>query len=137
MLLYKKMSIRVDYVDYTDEIAPLFSAKPILWKLFFTDLTFFWALVFGPSLLYQYRLEGPNGARHAILTVYDRIRYPPYGNEYKCKNMLNPDSSVFHKYILVCLLITFWLLRREASINYYFLAWVLPAIITWKVFYKK
>ncbi|GIX76799.1 dimethylaniline monooxygenase 2 [Caerostris extrusa] len=66
-----KMTIRVDYVQYMDEIACLLGVKPNLYKLFFTDPKLYWKLFWGPSLSYQYRLKGPHkwkGARDAILT---------------------------------------------------------------------
>ncbi|CAL1300475.1 unnamed protein product, partial [Larinioides sclopetarius] len=55
-----KMSIRVDYIEYMDEIATEIGCKPNLWKILVTDPKLFWALIFGPSLSYQYRLEGPH-----------------------------------------------------------------------------
>ena len=42
-----------------------------------TDPILAWAVMFGPRVPYQYRLHGPDaweGARHAILTVEDRIK---------------------------------------------------------------
>ncbi|GIY32931.1 dimethylaniline monooxygenase 2 [Caerostris extrusa] len=80
-----KLSIRVDYIQYMDEIATEIGCKPNLWKLLFTDMKLFKALAFGPSLPYQYRLDGPHkwdGARNAILTSSERVRYPLSG-EYK------------------------------------------------------
>ncbi|GIY81385.1 flavin-containing monooxygenase 5 [Caerostris darwini] len=74
-----KLSIRVDYIQYMDEIATEIGCKPNFWKLLFTDMKLFKALVFGPSLPYQYRLDGPHkwdGARNAILTSGERVRYP-------------------------------------------------------------
>lgn len=74
-----KMSIRVDYVPYMDEIASIIGVKPNLTKLFFTDIRLFWKLTFGPAVPYQYRLQGPHkwkGAREAIFTCKERIMYP-------------------------------------------------------------
>ncbi|XP_054707669.1 flavin-containing monooxygenase 5-like [Uloborus diversus] len=75
----EKMSIRVDFVQYMDEIAQELGAKPNLWKLMFTDFRLFLRLVFGPCLPYQYRLDGPykwDGAREALLTSDERLHWP-------------------------------------------------------------
>ncbi|CAG2103703.1 unnamed protein product [Medioppia subpectinata] len=69
-------TIQVDWLDFMDELAQQVGVKPRLFKYFFTDPELWRALVFGPSLSYQYRLEGPHswsGARDAILTVDERI----------------------------------------------------------------
>ena len=50
----------VDYIPFLDEIAQLINAKPNLLKYFFTYPKLWSALLFGPSLPYQYRLEGPH-----------------------------------------------------------------------------
>lgn len=74
-----KTSVRVDFVQYCDEIASEIGAKPNLWKLLFTDFLLFWKLMFGPCVSYQYRLEGPHkweGARDAIMTVDERLHFP-------------------------------------------------------------
>lgn len=71
-----KMSVRVDYIQYCDDIASQFGAKPNLLKLLITDLPLFIKIIFGPSLPYQYRLQGPHaweGAREAIMTSEDRM----------------------------------------------------------------
>lgn len=79
---YKKsdrLTTRVDYIDYMDDITSRFGAKPDLVKMFFTDQKLFWALWLGPSLPYQYRLQGPHkwsGARDAILTYKQRVEAP-------------------------------------------------------------
>lgn len=75
----EKLSIRLDFVQYCDEIAKQFGVKPNLWKYLFTDFPLFMKLVFGPSLSYQYRLQGHgkwDGAREAIMTADDRIQWP-------------------------------------------------------------
>ncbi|GBO06514.1 Dimethylaniline monooxygenase [N-oxide-forming] 2 [Araneus ventricosus] len=74
-----KMTLRVDFIPYCDEIASQFGAKPNLLKIFLTDPKLFLKLFFGPSLSYQYRLQGPHsweGAREAIMTSEDRMMYP-------------------------------------------------------------
>jgi len=69
-------TIQVDWVPYMDEIASLFGAKPDLFKIFCTDLPFFFRLYFGPCLPYQYRVNGPHkwaGAKKAIYTYEERV----------------------------------------------------------------
>lgn len=73
------MSLHVDLVSYCDDIASQIGVKPNLWKYFFTDFSLFLKLVFGPSVPYQYRLEGPHqweGAREAIMTCNERLHFP-------------------------------------------------------------
>ncbi|GFT57005.1 dimethylaniline monooxygenase 5 [Nephila pilipes] len=75
----ERHTIQADYIPYLDEITTLFGAKPNLFKIFFTDPMLFWNLWFGPSLPYQYRLQGPHpwpGARRAILDWKKRIVRP-------------------------------------------------------------
>ncbi|CAL1263046.1 unnamed protein product [Larinioides sclopetarius] len=75
----EKMSIRVDYIKYCDDIASQFGAKPNFFKIFLTDPRLFIHLIFGPSLPYQYRLQGPHswdGAREAIMTSKARMLWP-------------------------------------------------------------
>lgn len=75
----ERHTIQADYIPYLDEITALFGAKPNLFKIFFTDPVLFWNLWFGPSLPYQYRLQGPHiwpGARQAILGWKKRIVKP-------------------------------------------------------------
>ncbi|XP_035217740.1 flavin-containing monooxygenase 5-like [Stegodyphus dumicola] len=74
-----RLTTRVDYIEYLDDLTSKFGAKPNLLKIFFTDQELFWALWLGPSLPYQYRLQGPHkwpGARKAILTYKERIQAP-------------------------------------------------------------
>ncbi|KFM64042.1 Dimethylaniline monooxygenase [N-oxide-forming] 5, partial [Stegodyphus mimosarum] len=74
-----RLTTRVDYIEYLDDLASKFGAKPNLLKIFFTDQELFWALWLGPSLPYQYRLQGPHkwpGARKAILTYKERMQAP-------------------------------------------------------------
>ncbi|XP_015795891.1 dimethylaniline monooxygenase [N-oxide-forming] 5 [Tetranychus urticae] len=69
-------TMQIDWVNYMDEIAEQYGAKPNLLKYFFTDPKFWYKLYFGPCLPYQYRLQGPHawdGARNAIMTVDERI----------------------------------------------------------------
>lgn len=71
--------IQSDFVSYLDEINDLFGARPNLFKLFFDDFELWWALMFGPHLAYQYRLQGPHPwprARDAILSYKQRLLRP-------------------------------------------------------------
>ena len=52
---------------------------PVAVELFKTDPKLALQVVFGPCTPYQYRLMGPGkwqGARDAIMTTMDRVRYP-------------------------------------------------------------
>lgn len=72
-------TIQVDVIPYMDELCSEFQAKANLWKLAATDPVLCWALITGPSVSYQYRLQGPHiweGARNAILTLKERIEAP-------------------------------------------------------------
>lgn len=72
-------SVQIDVISYCDDIASKFGVKPNLIKYFFTDFPLFLKLVFGPSVPYQYRLEGPHkweGAREAIMTCNERLCWP-------------------------------------------------------------
>ncbi|GBN61221.1 Dimethylaniline monooxygenase [N-oxide-forming] 2 [Araneus ventricosus] len=74
-----KTTVRVDCIQYCDEIASQFGAKPNLFKILFTDPKLFLKIIFGPSVSYQYRLQGPHswkGAREAIMTSMDRVVWP-------------------------------------------------------------
>ncbi|CAN7937601.1 unnamed protein product [Ixodes hexagonus] len=71
-------TIQVDWINYMDELADQFGARPKMLKYLFTDYELFKALL-GPCVPYQFRLEGPHpwaGARDAILGARDRIHYP-------------------------------------------------------------
>ena len=72
-------TVETKWIKYMDDITKEFGAKPNLWKYFFTDNQLWRAVLFGPCLPYQYRLDGPHrwsGARDAIISVYDRILHP-------------------------------------------------------------
>jgi dimethylaniline monooxygenase (N-oxide forming) len=54
----ERHTIQVDWIPFMDELATIVGVKPNLWKYFFTDHELWRALVFGPCVPYQYRLEG-------------------------------------------------------------------------------
>lgn len=75
----EKISLRIDFVHFCDDLAEQFGVKPHLVKYLFTDFPLFMKLMFGPSLSYQYRLQGHgkwDGARNAIMNVEERIQWP-------------------------------------------------------------
>ncbi|GIY20290.1 flavin-containing monooxygenase 5 [Caerostris extrusa] len=135
----EKMTVRVDFIPYMDELATEIGAKPNLWKLFFTDFKLYYALVFGASLPYQYRLEGPHkwdGARDAIFTAYKRVRYPLSGEvQKKTKPIIS--TRLYIKYIITFLLMAFWLTQNENSVKCYLIALFIPYFMSWNGFYKK
>lgn len=51
-------TIQVDFIPYMDEIANFLGCKPNLYRIALTDPQLFYALMFGPSVPYQYRLTG-------------------------------------------------------------------------------
>ncbi|XP_044122190.1 flavin-containing monooxygenase 5-like [Neovison vison] len=72
-------TLRVQYVDYMDEVASEIGVKPNLLSLFLGDPKLAMEIFFGPCTPYQYRLRGPGkwaGARRAILTQRERIIKP-------------------------------------------------------------
>lgn len=72
-------TIQVDWVSFMDELAELNGCKPDLAALVISDPVLAWHMFFGPCTPYQYRLTGPGkweGARDAILTTMDRVRFP-------------------------------------------------------------
>lgn len=88
-------TMQIDWVNFMDEIAQQYGAKPNLWKYFFSDPKFWYKLYFGPCLPYQYRLTGPHpwsGARDAIMDVEERI--DAAFRTRKCKASETPSSSV-------------------------------------------
>ncbi|GBN05601.1 Dimethylaniline monooxygenase [N-oxide-forming] 2 [Araneus ventricosus] len=90
----EKMSLRVDYIEYSNELASKFGAKPNLLKLLITDTGLFLRVLFGPSLPYQYRLQGPHcwdGARKAIIESRERMSWTIQD--------LNASKNIFQKFI--------------------------------------
>lgn len=72
-------TLRVQYMDYMDEVASEIGVKPNLLSLFLGDPKLAMEIFFGPCTPYQYRLRGPGtwaGARRAILTQREQIIKP-------------------------------------------------------------
>lgn len=75
----QRHTIQVDYIAFMDELAELIGCKPDFKKLLLTDIKLAFQCYFGPCTPYQFRLMGPGawkGARHAILTQWDRTYQP-------------------------------------------------------------
>ncbi|KFM74152.1 Dimethylaniline monooxygenase [N-oxide-forming] 5, partial [Stegodyphus mimosarum] len=101
----ERHTIQVDYIDYLDEIYTMIGAKPNLFKMFFTDPVLFFTLFFGPSLPYQYRLQGPHawpGARKAILEWKRRV-IKPLKKDYNSQPYLAKLNVL--KYVFIMLII--------------------------------
>ncbi|XP_071041866.1 flavin-containing monooxygenase 5-like [Parasteatoda tepidariorum] len=65
-----KQGVRVDYTQFQDKIAEQIGAKPNFYRMLFTDPQLWFKLIFGPSVPYHYRLQGPHpweDAREAIM----------------------------------------------------------------------
>ncbi len=54
----ERHTIEVDWIPFMDELATEVGVKPNLWKYFISDPELWRSLLFGPSVPYQYRLEG-------------------------------------------------------------------------------
>ena len=54
----QRHTIQVDWIPFMDELADEVGVRPNLWKYVFSDFQLWKALMFGPALPYQYRLEG-------------------------------------------------------------------------------
>lgn len=89
-------TMQIDWVNFMDEIAEQYGARPNLWKYFFTDPKFWYKLYFGPCLPYQYRIVGPHkwsGAREAIMNVEERI--DAAFRTRQCKPTVKENSSIY------------------------------------------
>ncbi|XP_077487813.1 flavin-containing monooxygenase 5-like isoform X2 [Amblyomma americanum] len=70
-------TLQVDWIDYMDELADQIGVKPNLARLALMDPQLALRLLVGPSLPYQYRLQGPHAwprAREAIFSYEERVR---------------------------------------------------------------
>lgn len=105
----ERHAIQFDWIPYMDEIAQLINAKPNIWEHIFTDPRLWFALLFGPSVPYQYRLKGPHSwskARETILTVFDRIEAPLKTKTLtKLKSRKSTNGKIFLSILLICLIV--------------------------------
>ena len=72
-------AVQVEWIPYLDELAREVGCRVDFWQLFVSDFQLWRRLFFGPSLPYQYRLQGPHAwakARNAIMTAKERIDCP-------------------------------------------------------------
>ncbi|XP_054718352.1 flavin-containing monooxygenase 5-like [Uloborus diversus] len=100
-------TIQVDWINYMDELAQLAGVQPDLFSMFFNDPILFYKSFFGPTLPYQYRLQGPNswpGARQAILSADERIEG---ALATRCLPKSKGDEFNLYKFLMACLAITF------------------------------
>ncbi|KAK7506947.1 hypothetical protein BaRGS_00001798 [Batillaria attramentaria] len=75
----QRHTVQVAWIPFMDELAELNGCKPDIVSLIKTDPVLAWHVITGPCTPYQYRLMGPGkwaGARDAILTTMDRVRFP-------------------------------------------------------------
>lgn len=54
----RRHDIEIEHFPYMDALASELGVKPNLFKYLFTDFKLWRALLFGPSVAYQFRLEG-------------------------------------------------------------------------------
>ncbi|XP_069136296.1 flavin-containing monooxygenase 5-like [Argopecten irradians] len=71
----KRHTIQTFWIDYMDDVASQFGAKPNLCRMLYEDPYLAINCIFGPCLPAQYRIEGPgkwNGAKSSILNAMGR-----------------------------------------------------------------
>ncbi|XP_067118698.1 flavin-containing monooxygenase 5-like [Centruroides vittatus] len=126
----KRNTIQVDYINYADELASLIGAKPNFFKMFFNDNELFRALMTGPSLPYQYRLQGPHKwskARHTILSYSHRADCPLQTRFKNIKRKQKHFSYVRFTFLIVFVAFVFlnlfvensWLWQHSPSFPYF------------------
>lgn len=112
-------TLQVDWIDYLDELAEEIGVKPNLARLAIKDPQLAYRLLVGPSLSYQYRLQGPHawpGARDAILGYEQRVRRalctgPDFTATSDAQGTLLTKPSVeFLLFITLAVLLFSWLL---------------------------
>ncbi|XP_069555231.1 dimethylaniline monooxygenase [N-oxide-forming] 2-like isoform X2 [Brachyistius frenatus] len=75
----RQAALQVDYIPYLDFMSEEVGVRPNLLRLLLRDPVLWVKVFFGPCTPYQYRLTGPGqwaGARHAILTQWERVAQP-------------------------------------------------------------
>lgn len=91
--------LQVEYIPYLDFMAEQVGVRPnILW-LFLKDPRLALQVFMGPCTPYQYRLTGPGqwaGARHAILTQWERVVQP-----FRTRVVPDPDSGPSSKVSII------------------------------------
>lgn len=92
---------QVEWIPYLDELAAMFGAKPNLFKMMLNDPSLFIKCYFGPSLPYQYRLEGPHkwsDAKRAICSANERVDAPFITSRNTCQLQIKDDVSYLKSY---------------------------------------
>ncbi|GIY74847.1 dimethylaniline monooxygenase 2 [Caerostris extrusa] len=75
----RNTSVMEDYIEYMNDLAEEYGAKPEISTLFFKDFYLGLTCLTGPFLSYQYRLNGPHKwdeARKTIFECSDRVMHP-------------------------------------------------------------
>ncbi|KAK2907640.1 dimethylaniline monooxygenase [N-oxide-forming] 2-like [Channa argus] len=75
----RQAALQVAYIPYLDFMAKEVGVRPNFLTLLLRDPVLWAKVFFGPCTPYQYRLTGPGqwaGARHAILTQWERVAQP-------------------------------------------------------------
>ena len=68
----KRVKGLVDFQLYTDSLADQIGCMPKLRELFFTNISVWCKIMFGPFTMHQYRLYGPHSNRERAIDVYKR-----------------------------------------------------------------
>ncbi len=92
---------QVEWIPYLDELAVMIGAKPNFLKMMFKDPKLFINCYFGPSLPYQYRLEGPHkwsAAKHTIYTTNERIDAPFVSTRNTIHHQFKDNVSILKPY---------------------------------------
>ncbi|KFD66748.1 hypothetical protein M514_06857 [Trichuris suis] len=103
-------TVQVDYIPYMDQLSKIIGAKPNPWHYAFSDPLLALYIFLGPCTPYQYRLQGPhtwNGARKAVVEVWDRIRCP-YKTRRPAINKSTFDIFTIPRKVFLLLLIMFF-----------------------------
>uniref|UniRef100_A0A914WW04 Flavin-containing monooxygenase n=1 Tax=Plectus sambesii TaxID=2011161 RepID=A0A914WW04_9BILA len=107
----RRHTIQVDYVPYMDELASLIGAYPDLKALALSDPLLALKVVFGPTVPYQYRLNGPhtwNGAREAIMQCSERVDAATRTR--RTEHVEATTSFMLMLYIFIAVIIAYYLL---------------------------
>ena len=112
-------TFEIDWIDYMDNLAEKFGAKPKLLKYIFTDPKLAWKIYFRTALSYHYRLEGPHswvGAREAILNADQRIAFGINHSRSKITSEIVKKNCNF--FPIFCSIITIVILG--SALNYFY-----------------
>jgi dimethylaniline monooxygenase (N-oxide forming) len=104
-------TLGVNWISYMDDIAKEIGVYPDFKKYLISDLPLFLKLVFGTTLSYHYRLDGPHswsGARNAIIEAENRVKYALNPNDVEKMSSTYFNANSYRIIIsLVLLLIVF------------------------------